>query len=579
MSLSSTLNPLELFETELRELIIKTFEHMNIARPIDLEIPPEGKGDFALPCFSLAPVLKKAPSEIAQEFTETFSNIAGDSNIDKVEAENAYVNFYINPDRLKEITVNTILNLQDKYGQLGEKGIKIILEHTSANPTDKLHVGRARNPIIGDSLGRILRWAGYEVETQYYVDDMGKQAARKILESRYPDWDRERFKTGYQWATSATSPDSEYYDPAKEDELNLIMEGLEQGDKQMLEEAEKICNNTMNELIIPSLERINIKIDNYVNESRFMRDNSVTEVMEKLKASAFFGLEDGAQYIDLTQFKLKMEKEKFYFTRSDGKSLYATRDIAYHQWKFQNCDIAINILGEDHKLESEYVRIGLELTGVDNAPENVFYSFVNLPEGRMSTREGKVVYIDDLADEAVVRAGTEVKNRRDDLPDDEAKQIAELVGIGALRYNIIRVQAEKMMVFKWEEALNFEGDSAPFVQYAHARACSILRKRDESQSTDVDLSLLTEDYELALVKTLAKFPNIVEECAEGRKAHPVASYAHELAAMFNQFYRDCPVLTAEPQELKEARLALVDCSRHTLKNALELLGIKAPEAM
>jgi arginyl-tRNA synthetase len=579
MSLSSTLNPLELFETELRELIIKTFEHMNIARPIDLEIPPEGKGDFALPCFSLAPVLKKAPSEIAQEFTETFSNIAGDSNIDKVEAENAYVNFYINPDRLKEITVNTILNLQDKYGQLGEKGIKIILEHTSANPTDKLHVGRARNPIIGDSLGRILRWAGYEVETQYYVDDMGKQAARKILESRYPDWDRERFKTGYQWATSATSPDSEYYDPAKEDELNLIMEGLEQGDKQMLEEAEKICNNTMNELIIPSLERINIKIDNYVNESRFMRDNSVTEVMEKLKASEFFGLEDGAHYIDLTQFKLKMDKEKFYFTRSDGKSLYATRDIAYHQWKFQNCDIAINILGEDHKLESEYVRIGLELTGVDNAPENVFYSFVNLPEGRMSTREGKVVYIDDLADEAVVRAGTEVKARRDDLPDDEAKQIAELVGIGALRYNIIRVQAEKMMVFKWEEALNFEGDSAPFVQYAHARACSILRKRDESQSTDVDLSLLTDDYELALVKNLAKFPNIVEECAEGRKAHPVASYAHELAAMFNQFYRDCPVLTAEPQELKEARLALVDCSRHTLKNALELLGIKAPEAM
>ena len=274
-----------------------------------------------------------------------------------------------------------------------------------------------------------------------------------------------------------------------------------------------------------------------------------------------------------------MDKEKFYFTRSDGKSLYATRDIAYHQWKFTNCDIAIIILGEDHKLESEYVRIGLELTGGKNVPENVFYAFVNLPEGRMSTREGKVVYIDDLADEAVDRAGTEVKNRRDDLPDDEAKQIAELVGIGALRYNIIRVQAEKMMVFKWEEALNFEGDSAPFVQYAHARACSILRKREETKSTDVDLSLLTDDYELALVKTLAKFPNIVEECAEGRKAHPIASYAHELAAMFNQFYRDCPVLTAEPEGLKQARLALVDCARYTLKNALELLGIMAPEAM
>ena len=280
MTTDPTLDPLELFETELRELIIKTFEHMNIARPIDLEIPPEGKGDFALPCFSLAPVLKKSPPEIAKELVEIFSNIAGESNISKVEAENAYVNFYINPERLKEVTVNTILKLQDKYGQLSEKGIKIILEHTSANPTDKLHVGRARNPIIGDSLGRILRWAGYKVETQYYVDDMGKQAARKILESRYPDWDRERFKTGYQWATSATSVSSDYYELTKEEELNQIMEGLERGDPKMLEEAEKICNNTMNELIIPSLERINIKIDNYVNESRFMRDNSVTEVME-----------------------------------------------------------------------------------------------------------------------------------------------------------------------------------------------------------------------------------------------------------------------------------------------------------
>jgi arginyl-tRNA synthetase len=310
-----------------------------------------------------------------------------------------------------------------------------------------------------------------------------------------------------------------------------------------------------------------------------MLDNSVAGVLEKLRSSEFAGVEDGAQYIDLTRFNLKTEKEKFYFTRSDGKSLYATRDIAYHHWKFRNCDIAINILGEDHKLESEYVRIGLELTGSQNYPENVFYSFVNLPEGRMSTRKGKVVYIDDLAEEAIDRAGSEVRSRREDLDQESSNKIAGLVGIGALRYNIIRVQAEKMMVFKWEDALNFEGDSAPFVQYAHARACSILRKNEGSGASDADLSLLTDEYELTLIKTLANFPNIVEECAEGRKAHTIASYAHELAAMFNQFYRDCPVLTAEPEGLKNSRLTLVECTRYTLKNALELLGIMAPEVM
>lgn len=579
MSSKPTPNPLERFVTDFNQLLIKAFEELGIAQPITLEIPPEGKGDYAFPCFQLAPLLKKAPNDIATELVTILNSYVDKDDLGKFVTEGGYVNFFINPAKLIETTVATILASKENYGQLTPKGIRIILEHTSANPTDKLHVGRARNPIIGDSLSRILRFAGYEVETQYYVDDMGKQAARKILEMRYPDWDRTTFKTGYQWATSATSVSSDYYNPDRDQELNQIMEGLEQGEADMLKEAEKVCNNTMNELIIPSLEKINIKIDKYVNESQFMMDDSVNEVMTALKNSEYFGTEGGAYYIDLQPFDLKMDKDKFFFTRSDGKTLYATRDIAYHQWKFKNCDIAINILGEDHKLEAEYVRIGLKLTGTEKKPESIFYSFVNLPEGRMSTREGKVIYLDDLLEEAIARAAAEVTTRRDDLADADIKSIAELVGIGAVRYNIIRVQAEKMMVFKWEDALNFEGDSAPFLQYAHARACSILRKSDGYDAKKSNLALLTNEYELALIKILAKFPNIVEDCAEGRKAHPLAGYVHEAAAMFNQFYRDCPVLTAEPPELKAARLALVDCAKHTLRNALNLLGIDAPEAM
>jgi arginyl-tRNA synthetase len=461
--------------------------------------------------------------------------------------------------------------------------VKVILEHTSANPTDKLHVGRARNPIIGDTLARILRCAGFDVETQYYVDDMGKQSARKILEHRHPDWDRDKFKTGYQWATSATTVDSEDFDAAIAAELDQIMDGLESGNKEILQEAEGVCNRMMDDVIIPSLATINVYVDRYVNESQFMLDKSVSKVIDGLKATDHFDIEDGAYYIDLTQFDTKSDKDKFFFVRSDGKSLYATRDIAYHHWKFSHCDIAINILGEDHKLESEYVRIGLQLTGSDRYPESIFYAFVNLPEGRMSTRKGKVVYIDDLVDESVKLAMDEVKKRRDDLAMDEVERISRMVGIGAVRYNIILVQAEKKIVFKWEDALNFEGDSAPFIQYAHARACSILRKAQDNdikyKTGAFEPKILTNQYELDHLRMLAKLPGIVSECASKRASHILASYAHEVAASFNQFYRECPVLQAGSAELIQSRLCLVDGTRIVLRNTLDLLGIAAPDRM
>jgi arginyl-tRNA synthetase len=240
-------------------------------------------------------------------------------------------------------------------------------------------------------------------------------------------------------------------------------------------------------------------------------------------------------------------------------------------------------LGEDHKLESEYVRIGLQLTGSDRYPESIFYAFVNLPEGRMSTRKGKVVYIDDLVDESVKLAMDEVKKRRDDLAMDEVERISRMVGIGAVRYNIILVQAEKKIVFKWEDALNFEGDSAPFIQYAHARACSILRKAQDNdikyKTGAFEPKILTNQYELDHLRMLAKLPGIVSECASKRASHILASYAHEVAASFNQFYRECPVLQAGSAELIQSRLCLVDGTRIVLRNTLDLLGIAAPDRM
>src|SRR5436309_10239378 len=284
--------------------------------------------------------------------------------------------------------------------------------------------------------------------------------------------------------------------------------------------------------------------------------------------------EDGAHYIDLSSFGLEGDAAKYVFVRKDGTSLYTTRDIAYHLNKMARCDLAINILGEDHKLSFQRLKSAFSLMGIDWAAETVFYAFVNLPEGRMSTRKGRVVHLDDLIDEALDRAYVEVSKRRTDLSEAKKREIAETIGISAVRYNIVRVQAEKAILFRWEEALNFEGNSAPFVQYAHARACSILAKAEGRGPGEFER--LTHPQEQRLLRWIAKFPSTIRDAADGRRVHAVASFAADFAAQFNQFYRDCPVLTADPVGLRNARIALVDGARVVLRNALDCLGLTAP---
>jgi arginyl-tRNA synthetase len=568
-------NPLGVCKEEVLASLRKVLKDLGYNDvDITLEIPPENLGDIAFSCFSLAKAAKKSPQKIAEEIAK---NIVLGENLERCDNVEAYVNFYINPKKLAEMTLNTVLEMGNDYGNLSPLSKKIILEHTSANPTDKLHVGRARNPIIGDSLARILRKAGYDVETQYYVDDMGKQAV--TLAYGIETWDtrpQDDDSLGpYQYASKivAENPEAE----AVRDEW---LKKLESGDNEITEKVRAACETVMDEDIINDLARINVNLDRYVYESQFVQDGSVEKVIDSLKESQHSDIEEGAYYIDLEPFTKK--EGKFFFQRSDGTSLYATRDIAYHLWKFEQCDDVINILGEDHKLESEQVKVGLDILGVGKAPEVIFYSFVSLPEGRMSTRKGKVVFVDDLIEEAVERAINEVKKRREELSEEKIKEIAEKVGIGAIRYNIVRVQAEKKIIFRWEEALNFEGNSAPFIQYSYARASSILRKAKElgyEGYDNYDPTILEHASEVSLIKELAKFVEAVKECAEKRSPHTMAVYAYRLASIFNQFYRDCPVLACDKSSLKNARFALVDAGRIVLRNSLFCLGIEAPEEM
>lgn len=572
--------PLFLAKKSVESSIKRALISLKYDSDIKIEIPPNKLGDFAFPCFTLSSILKKSPEVIALEISK---KIKKDKWIKKIEARGGYINFYLNLELIKKLTFEILFENKKKYGMFKDKNKKVIVEHTSANPNGPLHVGRARNPIIGDTLTRIFKAAGYKVESQFYLDDMGKQVAvlawgvNNLKEIDIPKSENKKsdHKTVgyYQKASTLMKENTEI-----SDDISKMVKLIEDGDKKtldMIHNSYKPVLDGMKE----SMKNINISIDNYIPESNFIKNKSVDEVIKKLKKSEYCKDENGALYIDLKPFGIKGRNTKFFFLRSDGTTLYATRDIAYHIWKAEQADILVNVLGEDHKLESKQVEIALNLIQEKKIPKVIFYSFVTLPGGKMSTRQARVVYLDDLIKESISRAYIEVKKRRkDELKEKEMENIAKIIGIAALRFNIIKVQPEKDIVFKWEEALNFEGFSAPFIQYAHARTYGILSKINFDNDS-FDPSYLNHDSEINLIKSIAKFPLIIDEACKEFRPHIITYFLFELASFFNQFYRDCPVIPELNKEIRNARVGLVDATSNVLANGLNLLGIVAPKEM
>jgi arginyl-tRNA synthetase len=565
------------FKDEISEAVSKTLRELNAETEIVIDRAPQGMGDLAFPCFPLAKRLKKSPDAIAKDIA---SRIKPKDLIERIEAKGGYVNFTVRFDELAQKAIDEALSKKERFGIPDKrKGARVLLEHTSVNPTGPIHVGRARNPIIGDTLARILRQAGYDVTTEFYVNDVGRQAVvmtwgvKHLKLDTQPERDKDdyRYVLHYQQANKLLEEDPEILK-----EIDSMLYKLEHGDPATVKLAREACEKVLS-AIMESLKRLNVRVDRFTWESKFVADRSVEKVIAKLKTSEYCREQDGAYYLELESFGISGRETKWVFTRADGTSVYTTRDLAYHLDKFARSDIAINILGEDHKLAMQELSAALSIMGLEKKPEIVYYAFVSLPEGKMSTRRGRVVNLDDLIDEAIELAYEEVKKRRTDLSEERMREIARIVGVGALRYNIARIQAEKQIVFKWEDALNFEGSSAPFVQYAHARACSILSKA-EGWSRRFDAKHLTSSQEIDLAKLVASFPSVIADCAEDRKTHVLAGYAQDLAAQFNQFYRFVPVLKSEGA-VRDARLALVEASMWTLRNSLNCLGIDAPEEM
>ncbi|PKK86670.1 MAG: arginine--tRNA ligase [Thermoplasmata archaeon HGW-Thermoplasmata-1] len=578
-------SPFKSFGREVSALLCKAYGSLGLdAEPV-VETPPDpSMGDSASPCFNLAKLARKSPVALASGIANAIRGMERDT-VYRVEAAGPYVNFFINEERVVEMTMDAISKEGDRYGVLPPTGNKVILEHTSANPNGPFHVGRARNPIIGDTLVRIFRKAGNEVDAQFYVDDMGKQVA--ILA-----WGVNNLKPGDITAVEREKHDHKlvvYYQKANalmgEDEkvkaeIHDLLRRTEECEPEALDYVTSVYTGVL-EGMVESMERMNVRVDSFIPESNVVKDGSTARVIEALQKSGYAEKEPDSKAwgVDMAQFGVTGRSTKFYFVRSDGTSLYATRDIAYHLWKSEHCDRMVNVLGEDHRLEAKQVAECLKLVGAGKLPEVVFYSFVSLPEGKMSTRRGRVVFLDDLLDEAVGRAYDEVKARRgDELSEDEMRRIAESVGIGAVRYNIVKVQPEKAITFKWEEALAFDGQTAPFIQYSHARCASILRKAKEAGAlSKPDSGKLFHPSEIDLVKSLAKLPDVIGEAAETCKPHAVATYAYEVAANLNVFYRDCQVIGSG--EFEGARLSLIGAAKAVLANTLDTLGIDAIETM
>lgn len=652
MKLPST-NPFGDFRNECKDAVRKSVEKVFPSLPfseIRLALPPTHEfGDLSSSlCFELAKQLKETPKVLAERMVENI-DFSGSSLIRKVEAAGGgYINVYADYSKLSQLTLESARVLDTSYGCVRTNSpLKIIVEHTSVNPAGPIHVGTARNSVLGDSLCRILRARGHEVSANFYIDDVGRQIAvlvygyqltsRPPMKEKVDHWlglvyaitscviEIQTLKQSLQRLRKSGASDEEvkkvqselddwvaaaadlcerdetlFYellDRIKQDEnprlsIARIMGSYERGDEEtrgVVRKVVELCLAGFRE----TYGRMNIKWDSWDWESDLVWSSSVKEVVEKLERTRYCSMVDGALELDAERavkeknlkslFRIPEEHEipSLVLRRSDGTSLYSTRDIAYSMWKLSRADKVINVIGKEQSLAQTQLRIALSvLTSPEKAMNLIHYAYelVKLLGYRMSKRMGRYVTLDEILDEAEKRAWKEVENKSPELPSDVKEEISKTIGEGAVKYALVSIAPAKQVVFSWDKVLNFEMNSAPFIQYAYARASNILKKAGRMPKK-IDYSHLQRSAEHELVRKVAVFPEVFIEASENLSPNSFAEFANELAAGFNSFYASNPVLQAESSGLRDARLALVDAVRITLRNSMSLLGIGVLERM
>lgn len=610
-------NPWKEFETEALKALkdkLKELDWPKEGMEESLEEPPDPSlGDLASTiCFELPKELKRSPQDISEELAK---KIEPKGLIKRVESEGGYVNFFVDMEKLSSSTLENIEESGSLYGSSENDEKKVVIEHTSVNPTKPHHIGHGRNAIIGDTMARILRACGKKVEVQNYIDDLGLQVAQTLLNYPSEEVTEEKFDhfLGKLYVDFHEKAKSE---PELEEKAREILSEMEEGKGDLAQKARDISMRCVNSNL-ETTDRLNIDYDLLVWESDISKSGMLSEALDRLEQTPYLteGEDEfeGAMVLNLEDFGL----EDKVLVRSDGTAVYTARDIAYQLWKFgqveadlhfkfhskrpsgvktftttsenessndfADADQVINVIGMEQRYPQRVVFSALKALGLDdefNNSHHMAHEHVRLPSEKFAGRRGTWIgySLDDVLDESVSRAEEEVRKRNPEAEEKFIKKAAEKVGVGAVRYSLIRSSPEKEVVFQWEEALNFERNSGPAIQYSHARASSILRKADEKPGKHSD-DVFEEEKELELIKKLAKFPKILKEAEKGLQPHRVAVYASELALLFNKFYEVAPVIQAKSDELKSARLRLVKCAQKVLANSLRILGIEAPKRM
>lgn len=557
---------MQFFKNQIIRAIQKNYPELEVI----FSVPPNVEtGHLSIPCFQFAKILKRSPQEIAATLTEL---IKPTFFIEKVNFAGGYLNCFIFEDILFEVTITDILNQKEKYGS-NQSGLNktALIEHTSINPNASPHVGRARNALIGDSIVRLLRFERYMVEVHYFVNDIGKQIAMLLLGAQK----REKVTFHDLLDLYIDINNQLSSNPELEQDIFNLLYQLESGNemvRRQFKDLVNICIGGQTDI----LKELGIKYDIFDYESDYLFSDRLKELLDELNASGELEEDAEGRYVlNQSKYNLPVKAPYLVLTRKDKTSLYPLRDIAYTIDKVKRKpDRNIIVLGEDQKLYYRQISAALDLLGYE-APEVVHYSFVLLAEGKMATRNGTVVLLEDFMKEAYQKAASEIRKRRDTAEESSAKAIA----YGAVKYSILKTSNDKNVTFDWDNALSFEGDSGPYLQYSLARIFSILRNFKEIQNRRPDYTLLGEKEELELILELAGMQEVIALAAKTLSPHIVANYLYGLAQKFSRFYHQHSILNAPSEGIKIARLYLISAVKQVMINCMDILGIDYVEKM
>ena len=537
-----------------------------------ISLPPDNSmGDFALPCFKFAKVMRKSPIMIAEELSKTFP--VGEVIV-KVTAVNGYLNFTVNRSERAKKVLSEVLSKGENYGSsnVGE-GKTVCIDYSSINVAKPFHIGHLSTTVIGGALYKIYKKLGYNVVGINHLGDYGTQFGKLIY--AYKEWgNREDVEKGR--VKELMRLYVKYHDEA---EKNPLLDDKAREYFKLIETGDKECNELFKwfkELTLIDVERVytqlGVTFDSYAGESFF--NDKMSPVISELTEKGLLVESDGAKIVDLESYGMP----PCLILRSDGASLYATRDLAAAIYRKNTYDFdkCLYVVAYQQNLHFKQFFKVLELMGKPWAKDMVHVAFgmVSLEEGTMSTRKGKVVFLEDVINKCCEKALSIINEKNPDLEDKE--ETAKAVGTGAVIFGALSSSRIKDIVFSYDKVLNFDGETGPYCQYTYARASSVMKKAGEFNGYIVPNNLSDDEY--ALISALASYSEVINLSAERYEPSIITRYAVDLSEAFNKFYFDCKIL-GENEEVKNFRLALTLATKTVLKNALSLLGIKTPEKM